>query len=86
LEIYKYLRQIKPKRLSSKEIWKKVRKRLWGSVLNTMIIIALGFGIFFFSHFPPTQRFGGIIVFGASTAALISLCLMPFLAKFKNSK
>jgi predicted RND superfamily exporter protein len=86
IHMVKYLRRMKPKGLPSKEIWEKVRKRLWDPVLNTMIIIALGFGIFFFSHFPPTQRFGGIIVFGASTAALISLYLMPFLAKFKDNQ
>ncbi|MFO8052637.1 MAG: MMPL family transporter [Candidatus Omnitrophota bacterium] len=81
-----YLRRIKPRGLPAKETWEKARKRLWAPVLNTMIIITIGFGIFFFSHFPPTQRFGGIIVFGAFIAALISLYLMPFFAKFKNNK
>ncbi len=86
IHMVKYLRRIKPQGLPAKETWEKVRKRLWDPVLNTMMIITIGFGIFFFSHFPPTQRFGGIIVFGAFTAALISLYLVPFLAKFKNNK
>jgi uncharacterized protein len=86
IHMINYLRRIKPTGLPTKEIWEKVTKRLWPPVLNTMTIITIGFGIFFFSHFPPTQRFGGIIVFGAFSAALISLYLMPFLAKFKNNK
>ena len=61
--------------------WIKVRRKLWEPIITSMLIICAGFGIFFFSSFPPTQRFGGSIVFGTMCAAITALFIFPLLAK-----
>jgi len=78
IHMVKYWRNIKQEGKITKQKWEKVRKRLWDPVLNTMSVITLGFGVFLFSQFPPTQRFGGIIVFGSLLAGLTALYLMPW--------
>ncbi|MBU1090459.1 MAG: MMPL family transporter [Candidatus Omnitrophica bacterium] len=60
--------------------WQKVRDELWQPVLTSMFVIAIGFGIFLFSTFPPTQRFGGAILLGTVLAALTALYIMPLLS------
>jgi len=57
--------------------WQKVRDELWQPVLSSMFVVATGFGIFLFSTFPPTQRFGGAILFGTVLASLTALYIMP---------
>ena len=44
--------------------------------------MALGFGIFSFSEFPSTQRFGMAVVFGALIASMTALFVMPMAAQF----
>lgn len=61
--------------------WVRVRKVMWEPVITSMSIVSIGFAIFFFSSFPPTQRFGGAIVWGTVTAALIALFVFPILAQ-----
>jgi len=63
--------------------WAYVTKRMWHPIITSMLIICAGFGIFFFSSFPPTQRFGGSIVFGSMVAAFTALFIFPLLAKQK---
>lgn len=44
--------------------WDRVKDHLWQPILTAMFVISIGFGIFAFSSFPPTQRFGlAILVF-----------------------
>ena len=38
--------------------WAHARTRLWPAILGGAGILAAGFGLFAFSSFPPTQRFG----------------------------
>ena len=40
------------------EAWAKIRHRFWQPVLTFTLVMVLGFGIFSFSEFPSTQRFG----------------------------
>lgn len=61
--------------------WIHVTRQMWQPVITSTIIICAGFGIFFFSSFPPTQRFGETIVFGSVIAAFSSLFIFPLLAK-----
>ncbi|MBZ0166568.1 MAG: MMPL family transporter, partial [Candidatus Omnitrophica bacterium] len=61
--------------------WLKVRRKLWEPVVTSMFIICSGFGIFFMSKFPPTQRFGAAIVFGTVIAAVTALFIFPLVAK-----
>lgn len=62
--------------------WQLVRDELWQPVLTSMFVVATGFGIFLFSTFPPTQRFGGAILCGTILAALTALYIMPLV--FEN--
>jgi predicted RND superfamily exporter protein len=62
--------------------WQKVRDELWQPIITSMFVVATGFGIFLFSTFPPTQRFGGAILFGTVLAALTALYIMPLLFEY----
>jgi len=64
------------------EAWAKVRHRFWQPVLAFTLVMVLGFGIFCFSEFPSTQRFGGAVVFGAFIAAMTALFVMPTTAQW----
>lgn len=59
--------------------WRKVKDLLWEPILTAMFVIAIGFGIFSFSSFPPTQRFGLAILIGSILASLTALFILPFL-------
>ncbi|MFH1414019.1 MAG: MMPL family transporter [Candidatus Omnitrophota bacterium] len=61
--------------------WQLARDELWQPVLTSMFVVAIGFGIFLFSTFPPTQRFGGAIALGTVLAALTALYIMPLLSE-----
>ncbi len=61
--------------------WVKVRRKMWEPVMTSMFIVSAGFGIFFFSSFPPTHRFGGSIVLGTIVSAITALFIFPLLAK-----
>jgi len=61
--------------------WDRVKDHLWQPILTAMFVISIGFGIFAFSSFPPTQRFGLAILVGSIFASLTALFIMPFLAK-----
>ena len=63
--------------------WDHVTRQMWQPVITSTLIICAGFGIFFFSSFPPTQRFGETIVLGSIVAAFSSLFIFPLLAKHK---
>lgn len=67
------------------ECWDYVTRRMAQPILTSMIVITAGFGIFFFSSFPPTQRFGGSIVFGSIIAAFTALFIFPLLARRRNT-
>jgi len=62
--------------------WQLVRDELWQPILTSMFVVAIGFGIFLCSTFPPTQRFGGTILFGTVLSALTALYIMPLLFKY----
>ena len=71
----------KMQELSVRESWRSALAEQAGGILAANGIIALGFMIFAFSEFPPTVRFGGMIVAGAFVAMLSSLTLLPLIAK-----
>ena len=68
---------------SNSERWAHVARTMWQPIITSMLVICAGFGIFFFSSFPPTQRFGGTIVFGAFIATFTAMYIFPLLAKRK---
>ncbi len=62
-------------------LWHKVRERMWEPVMTSMFIVSSGFAIFFFSSFPPTQRFGGSIVLGTVISAFSAIFIFSLLAQ-----
>jgi hypothetical protein len=74
-----YRRQ-KQRNKNDAEAWANVRHRFWQPVLTFTLVMVLGFGIFMFSEFPSTQRFGAAVVFGALIASMTALFVMPSVA------
>ncbi len=80
-----YRRQ-KIKNIKDAEAWANVRHRFWQPVLTFTLVMVLGFGIFMFSEFPSTQRFGLAVVFGALIACMTALFVMPTTAQLHVKK
>ncbi|MFP4473582.1 MAG: efflux RND transporter permease subunit [Candidatus Omnitrophota bacterium] len=81
IHLIKSYRRHKQRGLSDDDAWQEAHNHLWQPILTSMIIVGLGFAIFLFSSFPPSQRFGGSIVFGTLLAGLTALYIMPPLAQ-----
>ncbi len=47
--------------------------QLRGAVIGAALIISAGFGVFGLSTFPPTRRFGLLVILGTLTAAVVTL-------------
>ncbi|MBL4805057.1 MAG: MMPL family transporter [Alphaproteobacteria bacterium] len=58
----------------------------WPAIISTLTIM-IGFSVFALSDFPPSQRFGLEIVYGAALAVILALGVFPFIAtrKFKKN-
>jgi predicted RND superfamily exporter protein len=65
------------------DAWGAIRDRFWQPVMTFTLVMVLGFGIFGFSEFPSTQRFGMAVVFGAIIAAMTALFVMPSAAHWE---
>jgi predicted RND superfamily exporter protein len=72
--------------VGSASAWNQAQRNLWEPIFGSMFIICAGFGIFSISSFPPTQRFGGSIVFGTIIAALTAIFVLPYLAELEWTK
>ncbi len=59
--------------------WEEARRQMKQPILAGSLIICLGFGIFAFSSFPPTARFGVAVILGTLTAATMALFVLPTL-------
>jgi predicted RND superfamily exporter protein len=59
--------------------WIAGREEQWRGIVYSDVIIAAGFAIFVLSDFPPTQRFGLIVVFGTIIDILGNLFVLPLL-------
>jgi predicted RND superfamily exporter protein len=68
------------------ESWRQALREQASGIIAGGGIIALGFSIFIFSEFPPTLRFGVIVIAGAFLAMLSSLTLFPALASFAHKR
>jgi predicted RND superfamily exporter protein len=68
------------------DAWTTGRKEQWRGIVYSDVIIATGFAIFALSTFPPTQRFGLVVVAGTIIDILVNLFLLPLLggADFKK--
>ena len=67
--------------------WVAAREEQWRGIVYSDVIIAAGFAIFVLSDFPPTQRFGLVVVFGTIIDILANLFVLPLLggAELKRS-
>ena len=77
-----YVHKRYPHAMLSWTSWREATLHLWRPIFYTAIIISAGFGIFTLSHFPPTQRFGLMVVIGAVIAPLATLVSLTTIVSF----
>ena len=66
--------------------WVEARREQAVPILISAVVVAAGFAVFTLSEFPPTQRFGGAVVFGTLVAGFGALVVLPFLAALRRPK
>jgi predicted RND superfamily exporter protein len=59
--------------------WVAAREEQWRGIVYSDVIIAAGFAIFVLSDFPPTQRFGLVVLAGTIVDILANLFVLPLL-------
>lgn len=59
--------------------WVAAREEQWRGIVYSDVIIAAGFAIFVLSDFPPTQRFGLVVLAGCIIDILANLFVLPSL-------
>jgi predicted RND superfamily exporter protein len=59
--------------------WVAGREEQWRGVTYSDVIIAAGFAIFVLSEFPPTQRFGLVVLAGLLVDIAVNLFVLPLL-------
>ncbi len=62
------------------DAWVAGRKEQWRGIVYSDVIIGAGFAIFALSNFPPTQRFGLVVLAGTAIDILSNLFVLPLLA------
>ena len=66
--------------------WIKGRQEQWHGIVFSDVLIGAGFAIFALSSFPPTQRFGLVVLAGTVVDILANLFVLPVLAGADFSK
>ncbi|HEY2380529.1 MAG TPA: MMPL family transporter [Terriglobia bacterium] len=66
--------------------WVAGRQEQWRGIVYSDVIIAAGFAIFALSDFPPTQRFGLVVVFGTIIDILANLFVLPLLGGARKTE
>jgi predicted RND superfamily exporter protein len=59
--------------------WVAAREEQWRGIVYSDLIIAAGFAIFLLSDFPPTQRFGLVVLAGCVVDIVANLFVLPLL-------
>lgn len=86
LRAKRFVREEKEKSLREFETWRKaLNSQSWPAIISTTTIM-IGFSVFAFSGFPPSQRFGLEIVYGAGIAVILALVVFPYLCTRLRSK
>ncbi|MGE5279236.1 MAG: MMPL family transporter, partial [Deltaproteobacteria bacterium] len=70
-------RALQEKGLGEAGVWLNVQRQLWQPIVTTGLVVSTGFGVFLLSQFPPTQRFGLIIILGVVLSCATALFLLP---------
>ncbi|MCB1215518.1 MAG: MMPL family transporter, partial [Deltaproteobacteria bacterium] len=55
-------------------------------IVHSATILALGFSVLFFSHFPPSVRFGGFLVAGVLLSCASALLILPLMANLLSAR
>jgi len=66
--------------------WVAGREEQWRGIVYSDVIFAAGFAIFVLSDFPPTQRFGLVVLAGLIIDILANLFVLPLLGGAKWKK
>jgi len=66
-------------RKSGWDAWVAARREQWRGIVYSDVIFAVGFAIFVLSDFPPTQRFGLVVLAGCVVDLLANLFVLPLL-------
>jgi uncharacterized protein len=66
--------------------WVRGRQEQWRGIVFSDVIIGSGFAIFALSSFPPTQRFGLVVLSGTVMDILANLFVLPVLAAAEFGK
>ena len=68
--------------------WVFARDEQWRGIVYSDVVIAAGFAIFVLSDFPPTQRFGVVVLAGCVIDILANLFVLPLLggAEWKTKR
>ena len=68
------------------DAWVAAREEQWRGIVFSDVIIAAGFGIFVLSDFPPTQRFGLVVLAGTIIDILANLFVLPLFGGAQRRK
>src|SRR5437870_1221997 len=66
--------------------WVSGREEQWRGIVYSDVIIEAGFAIFVLSNFPPTQRFGLVVLAGLIIDILANLFVLPLLGGYQLKK
>src|SRR5437899_13077497 len=66
--------------------WVAGREEQWRGIVYSDVIIGGGFAIFVLSNFPPTQRFGLVVLAGLIIDILANLFVLPLLGGYQLKK
>jgi predicted RND superfamily exporter protein len=75
-----FVRRQAAKRRITREDWTAACARLWRPIFYSTVVVCMGFGIFAFSAFPPTQRFGLSVILSSLMSPMAALFVFPWLA------
>jgi uncharacterized protein len=74
------VRRAQPAGVQGWPAWVKGREEQWRGIVFSDVVIGAGFAIFALSSFPPTQRFGLVVLAGTVIDILANLFVLPVLA------
>ncbi|WP_169543107.1 efflux RND transporter permease subunit [Sneathiella aquimaris] len=68
--------------MEKQTVWLKAIEEQGPGIITSAMVISIGFLIFSFSDFPPTVRFGLMVVCGSLLAVFVALAAFPLFARF----
>lgn len=71
--------------LGLRDAWALATVQMRQPIVGAMLILAVGFGIFALSSFPPTRRFGILVATGTLVSAFMALAVLPVLATARRT-